>query len=169
MIIKDYNDSIISPNDSPHENNNWSYFESSDTTHHTIFKEELFNGIFGTLFITFIIVLLIVIIISIISNIKIFKKAGQKGWKSIIPIYNSYILFEISGLKGWYAFLMLIPILGILAAIILTIICDIKLAKSFGKDTSFAVGLIFFPIIFLPILGFDNSKYLGPDITPNNE
>ena len=34
-------------------------------------------------------------IIQIIAWWKIFTKAGEKGWKSIIPIYNQVILYKI--------------------------------------------------------------------------
>jgi len=37
----------------------------------------------------------------------------------------------------------------------------IKLSKAFGKDTGFTVGLIFLSLIFLAILAFDKSTYLG--------
>ena len=42
---------------------------------------------------------LAICVISIIGLWKIFTKAGEKGWKAIIPIYSSYILFKISGKK----------------------------------------------------------------------
>ena len=38
-------------------------------------------------------------VLVIIGLWKIFTKAGEKGWKSLIPIYNVYILFKISGRK----------------------------------------------------------------------
>ena len=41
-------------------------------------------------------------ILLIIACWKIFEKAGEKGWKSLIPIYNGYILFKICGIKNWF-------------------------------------------------------------------
>lgn len=41
-------------------------------------------------------------IIAIIAMWKIFSKAGEKGWKSLIPIYNAYILMKIIGMKAWF-------------------------------------------------------------------
>ncbi len=35
-------------------------------------------------------------IIMVIANWKIFSKAGEAGWKSLIPILNYYIEFKIS-------------------------------------------------------------------------
>jgi len=46
------------------------------------------------------------------------------------------------------------------------------LAKSFGKDEGFTLGLIFLPFIFYPILGFGNAEDHGaagkPKITEIN-
>ncbi len=36
------------------------------------------------------------------------------------------------------------------------------LADCFEKSSAFKLGLIFLPVIFLLILGFDNSKYIPP-------
>lgn len=46
--------------------------------------------------------------------------------------------------------------------IVVAIILQIKLAKAFGYPGAFAIGLIFLPNIFQLIMGFDNSKYIGP-------
>ena len=53
--------------------------------------------------------------------------------------------------------LLLIPIVNIVIAIK----TNIKLAKAFGKDTGFAIGLIFLTPIFYAILGFGDAQYLG--------
>lgn len=41
-------------------------------------------------------------ILMIVAMWKIFTKAGEKGWKAIIPIYNIYIFFKIADAKGWF-------------------------------------------------------------------
>ena len=38
-----------------------------------------------------------IIVISYIGMWKCFEKAGEKGWKAIIPFYNYAILYKISG------------------------------------------------------------------------
>ena len=38
-------------------------------------------------------------VLIIISYWKIFVKAGERGWKIFIPVYNVYILYKISGMK----------------------------------------------------------------------
>ena len=45
-----------------------------------------------------------------------------------------------------------------------------RLARSFGKSVPFALGMSFFPIIFLPILAFGKSAYLGkPEFKPRRQ
>lgn len=99
-----------------------------------------------------------VIVFAIVVQWKIFTKAGQPGWASIIPIYNIIVLLEIVGKPWWYLLLMLIPIVNI----VILIMVMIALAKVFGKDGGFAVGLILLSIIFMAILAFGDAKYLGP-------
>ena len=103
------------------------------------------SAILGALIVYSIIVFAIAIV-QIIAMWKIFTKAGEKGWKAIIPIYNLVILFKISGLSPWLIFAFLatiIPIIGWIVPIALNAVLSYKLAKSFGKDGGWAVGLYF--------------------------
>ena len=93
---------------------------------------------------------------------KIFTKAGQPGWASIIPILNTYFLCKIAGRPGWWVILMFIPFVNLIIWIILCI----DLAKSFGKGAGFGIGLLLLPIIFFPILGFGSAQYQGPSAAP---
>ena len=69
-------------------------------------------GVFGVFAIAF-------IILMIVAMWKIFAKAGEKGWKSLIPIYNIYIWFKIAGMKNWFWALFIIQIaLRIFAAVL---------------------------------------------------
>jgi hypothetical protein len=98
----------------------------------------------------------IVLIVIVAAMWKVFTKAGQPGWAAIVPIYNAYVMQEIVGRETWWLviFLLLSPVWSIVIAL--------DMAKSFGKDTLFAIGLILFPYIFYPILGFSDAKYVGP-------
>ncbi len=100
---------------------------------------------------------LLVALLMIVAMWKIFVKAGQPGWASIIPIYNLYVWCKIVGRPGWWIILMLIPFVNIIVGIVLCI----DMAKSFGKGAGFGIGLAFLGIIFLPILGFGSAQYLG--------
>lgn len=48
-----------------------------------------------------------IIVISYIGMWKCFEKAGEKGWKAIIPFYNYAILYKISGMSPYWAILNL--------------------------------------------------------------
>ena len=105
-----------------------------------------------------IVIYLAIAVLMIASMWTIFNKAGQPGWACIIPIYNLIVFFRIVGKPWWWLFLWLIPYIQI----IWIIWAYNLLAKSFGKNEGFTVGLIFLSFIFLPILAFGDSKYLGP-------
>ncbi|GAM09037.1 major cell-surface adhesin PAc precursor [Geobacter sp. OR-1] len=106
---------------------------------------------------TVLVLLFALAIIMIAGNWKIFEKAGVAGWKCLIPIYNVYLLIVIAGKPGWWLLLMLVPIVSV-AIYLLTMLA---LASKFGKGPLFGVGLFFLPMIFFPLLGFDNSEYSG--------
>jgi hypothetical protein len=100
----------------------------------------------------------IVIVFYIYSIWRIYAKAGKPGWAAIIPIYNVLVELEIVGRPWWWLLLTLVPVVNIVIGVIITL----NLAQVFGKSTGFGIGLIFLPIIFIPILAFGNAKYLGP-------
>ena len=109
---------------------------------------------------------LALLVLQIIGMWKIFTKAGQAGWKSIIPIYNLVVLYKIIGINPWLLLVYLaafIPFIGSIAVLVLAIFQDVYLAKSFGKGTGFTVGLIFLAPIFYMILGFGKDTYIGPN------
>ncbi|MBA4031877.1 MAG: signal peptidase I [Planctomyces sp.] len=99
-------------------------------------------------------------LIMLIALWKIFTKAGKPGWAAIIPIYNYIVWLEIVGRPLWWVLLFFIPGVNFVVAVIATL----DLVKSFGKGVGFAIGVIFLPFIFLPILGFGDAKYLGPSV-----
>ncbi|HOT02031.1 MAG TPA: DUF5684 domain-containing protein [Acidobacteriota bacterium] len=100
------------------------------------------------------------IVLIIASLWKIFVKAGKPGWAAIVPIYNIIVLLEIVGRPLWWIVLLLIPCVNIVAAIMLTL----DLAKSFGKEIGFAIGMIILPFIFYPMLAFGSATYRGPAV-----
>ena len=95
-----------------------------------------------------------------ICKYKIFVKAGQEGWKAIIPYYNTYVLTcDIAGKDLLTFALHFIPFVNIYASIV----THIGLAKSFGKDEGYGIGLSFLSIVFYPMLAFSKTiKYIGP-------
>ncbi len=101
----------------------------------------------------------VILIVLIVANWKLFAKAGQPGWASIIPIYNLVVLLQIVGRPTWWiAAILFCPPVGLVFSVIMMV----DLAKSFGKGGGFAAGLILLGFIFFPILAFGSSQYQGP-------
>ena len=120
-------------------------------------------------------------VLQAIADWKIFTKAGEAGWKSLIPIYNVYVEYEIcwTGLLGLVfvaaslvtglvdttnastVVKVLVVVVWILA-MILHLMQSIKLSKCFGKGTGFGLVLFFFGPIGRLILGFGSAQYIGP-------
>ena len=125
-------------------------------------------------------------LLQIIANWRIFTKAGESGWKSIIPLYGDYVSYRIAWQTSYF---WLIFILGIVASgiegaanpngdnmmlmaivelirliiALIGIMYSVKLARAFGRGIGFAIGLIFLQPIFMLILGFGNDPYYGAD------
>lgn len=106
---------------------------------------------------TFMLLMLAVCVLIIAAQWIIFQKAGQAGWKCLVPFYNAYILMQIAGKPGWWMFLLFIPLVGV--AIML--FAMLSLAKKFGRSELFGVGLLLLPMIFFPLLAFGGSDYEG--------
>lgn len=125
-------------------------------------------------------------LLQIIANWNIFTKAGEAGWKSIIPVYSDYISYKIAWQPSyfWLVFvlgiitsvangmadpngtittiLLIVSLIRIILAIISSLYC-IKLSRAFGHGIGFAIGLMFLQPIFMLILGFGNDPYYGAD------
>jgi len=99
-----------------------------------------------------------IIALMIASQWKVFAKAGQPGWACLIPIYNIYVMTQIAKKPGWWlAIILLVPLVNIIFLIMLIH----EIAKAFGKDTGFTVGLLLLGIVFWPILAFGDAQYQG--------
>ena len=59
-------------------------------------------GFLGGMFMSALMFAFIFWILTVIASWKIFEKAGEPGWKAIIPIYNLYIMYKIVGMGGWF-------------------------------------------------------------------
>lgn len=141
-------------------------------------------GLLAGMGMAFIFFLLALGVLLIIAHWKMFTKAGEPGWKSIIPIYSDFILFRLVwDVQNFWIYLGLAFGASILSSIaqntentILYILSSIvaigafvwyvrlslNTAKAYGKSTGFGVGLILLPNIFTLILGFGDARYVGP-------
>jgi uncharacterized protein DUF5684 len=115
----------------------------------------------ATAFVIVFLVMLALILIYAAAFWRILEKAGAPGWGAIIPIYNVYLWCKIVGRPGWWVLLLLIPVVSVIVVLILSL----DLAKAFARSSGFGVGLWLLSIIFVPILGFGASTYIGPNPT----
>ena len=90
---------------------------------------------------------------------KIFAKAGEPGWKALIPVYNAYVFLRIAGCPGWWTILYFLPFVNF----VIHGFHSHRLARCFGKGTGFAVGLFLLAPFFWPALGFGKAEYSRPE------
>ncbi|MCR5847476.1 MAG: DUF5684 domain-containing protein [Lachnospiraceae bacterium] len=142
---------------------------------------------------TFVVIMLIfgivcfaMMVFIIIVNWKLMEKAGEPGWKAIIPYYNIYTFCDIAMTKPTYIVVFLaciiplalawfaaIPYLGVLISMIIWPfyyaacgILNFALAKAYGCDTGMCVLAIFFPPIVRAIMAFSkNIDYEGSKLS----
>ena len=76
------------------------------------------GGAFGSIIAIAGVFAILFCILMIIATWKIFKKAGEPGWKSIIPIYNLYIMFKIVNMKSWFWWLLGISLISSVVAVV---------------------------------------------------
>ena len=143
----------------------------------------LVGGVLGTILGANIVLVsilgLAIAVLLIIAQWKIFTKAGEKGWKSLIPIYNGYIMFKLFWETKWFwielcaglvagifstimqdnLILILLELAAAIMALIISIMLYDRMSKSFGHGAGYTIGLVFLPNIFLLILGFNKDKY----------
>ena len=120
----------------------------------------------------------------------IFRKAGEDGWKALVPFYSDYINYKIVWDGKMYLLLLVAsvfqtvvsgiftlihPIVGMFFGIVLgtivggaKVVCELilqfKYARAFGKNDYFGVGMYFLNNVFTAILAFGEAKYKGvPD------
>lgn len=149
---------------------------------------EMFAGSLGSFIGPIVATLLSGVILTYCIRWFIFVKAGQKGWKALIPFYSDYITYKIAWDGRIYLatliasiastvlgsiFGLIHPALGMFFSIVLStvataakaiadLILNFKLARAFGKSDYFFVGLYFLNNVFTAILAFGECEYQGP-------
>ncbi|MBR0470487.1 MAG: hypothetical protein IJJ55_04650 [Clostridia bacterium] len=124
-------------------------------------------------------------VLQVIARWKIFTKAGEKGWKAIIPVYNEFVMYKISWKTMFFWIMFALVVAGslvsslagtgqnangillflafvlLVAALVIGIIQLHNLSKAFGHGAGFTVGLVLLNPIFMLILAFGSSEYKG--------
>ena len=134
------------------------------------------GGIFAGMFVFLIVMIIIGLVLSVLNIIglwKILAKGGKPGWGALIPVYNQYLLCDMVGVSPWWLLILLgsavlafIPFVGSLLSLAVSIyfliLLNVSLARSFGKEDGFAVGLILLQPFFYFFLGIkEENKYIG--------
>lgn len=104
---------------------------------------------------------ILIIVGTRIGLYKLFGKAGEKGWKALVPFYSDVVWVKLIGKPFWWFLLTLIPIVRTLVKLSM----NVELAKAFNKHSfgDHALAQIL-PFYFFPKLGFNpESKYQTPE------
>lgn len=89
-------------------------------------------------------------IIVVVAIWKLYTIKGYPGWYMFIPFYNLYIMSEIAEVPFLVLFLLIVPILRW----IIVFFFIYSIARAYGRGILFTFGLIFLPVIFIPLLAF---------------
>lgn len=141
--------------------------------------QELLNKIPASTIITIFTVAIALVVLYIVGMWRIFEKAGENGWKCLIPFYNQYTMYKmfwktkyfwivlvLSIANGFFNGLALtIPALSTvvsiisLVAFVFAVFLNYRISASFGHGIGYCIGLILLPFIFTLILGFNQDEY----------
>ncbi len=101
-----------------------------------------------------------------ISLFFLFPKAGEEGWKGLVPGLNFIVWCKIIGREKTHALWLLFPIVNIFT---LAGMC-VDMARSFNKFSFWdaAASVIYAPAYFFK-LAFSDDKYAGPAIILEKE
>ncbi len=115
----------------------------------------------------------------------VFVKADRKGWEVLVPGWNMVVLMRLIGRPWWWA-LGLFPgpfslwlaglvvrethsrlfwalaLPGVMLAGWMHYRISFSLARSFGRSRRFGWRLTWLPFVYIPVLGFGYSEYVGP-------
>ncbi len=106
-------------------------------------------------------VFLVMILVMTIANWKLFEKAGEKGWKALIPIYGEWTRYKIAmGYSPVMLFITsLIPIIGLIPILYV----NYQFAYRYSRDRATGVLYCFFPFIVGTVLAFSKqAQYTRP-------
>jgi hypothetical protein len=105
----------------------------------------------------FAIALIAMVLLSIAAMWRLFGKAGEAGWKCIVPIYGAVVMLRIVGRPWWWLVLLLVPVVNLIFG---SIVC-FDLAKAFGKGAGTGLGILLLGPIFILLLAFGDARYVG--------
>lgn len=122
-------------------------------------------------------------VLMLVSLGKIYSKAGWSFLAILFPIYNCFVFLHLIGKPRWWilplnlwvpvyfirhfnpdrpTWLSLLIMFLYLVQFIFSVWSMNILGKCFGKEEGFTLGLVTLTPVFLAILAFDGSPYIGP-------
>ena len=112
----------------------------------------------------YMIVTILLFLMSVAGLWGVFVKAGEKGWKVLVPFYNFYIWLKIIRKPIWWYIFLLVPFINVFVILLMIV----EVLKCFSKHGLIAQALgVLFPFFYLPWLGFaPNESYTDPDEAP---
>ncbi len=63
------------------------------------YQTDTLTGPQAAMLLTFAMIALVFLVVTIVGMWKIFTKAGEKGWKSLVPVYNSWTFLKMGGAR----------------------------------------------------------------------
>ena len=102
---------------------------------------------------------------SITISYPFFKKLYDKPIEIIIPFFNILELLHVVGSSPLLGFLALIPGINLL----LFMLIGAKLKNIIKTSVLLEAGLIFFPILFIPIVAYSNPTIKGKEDSKEEE
>ncbi len=150
-----------------------------------MYNSDFLAGMIGAAIVLLIFVIIVSIaflVFMLIGWWKLFQKAGEEGWKSLIPGYNTYILIKIAGLNWWWVLVAFAPYvvslivnnttlynISSLASILTSIVICYNLKEKFHKEQNWFILSVFFSGITIPLLGYSKKdKYdAAAPVKPN--
>ena len=94
-------------------------------------------------------------LIIMIGGKNIFKKANKDVKSVYYPVLNLFTLLEIVEMSTFWGILFFFPGTNL---IVLTMM-SIKLGKVFNASKGYRIGLVFFPLMFYPLLAYSDKQY----------
>ena len=118
-------------------------------------------------------VVIMLIIFYMVTLWKFAVKVGKPGWSLFIPIYSSFVWVDIAKMDSIWCLLSFAPrivkymypgdvnisLLASIFSLIIHFCLYDSIAKRFGKDTGFSIGLLLLNPIFLAILTYSKKCY----------
>lgn len=88
----------------------------------------------------------VLLVLTIVAYWRIFEKAGEKGWKAIIPVYSNYVLYKLVWKKSMFWWNLVV---GVIAGIAGAVFIGALMAAGGGADAMMMGGTALIAMLVL--------------------